>query len=101
MTDDICATTPAVESLAPSAEPAQKAHPIPPALRMRRHRERRRNGLRCLTLEVRATEIEALVRKGLLEPEARNDSRAIKKAIYAFLDGTLGRDASLYIGTKP
>lgn len=30
-------------------------------LRMRRHRERRRDGLRCLTIELRETEIDALV----------------------------------------
>jgi len=33
------------------------------AERMRRHRERRREGLRCLTIEFRETEIDALVRK--------------------------------------
>ena len=30
------------------------------ALRMRRHRERRRDGLRCMTIELRETEIDAL-----------------------------------------
>src|SRR5689334_8978504 len=30
------------------------------AERMRRHRDRRRQGLRCLTIELRETEIEAL-----------------------------------------
>jgi len=29
--------------------------------RMRRHRQRRRNGLRCLTIELRETEIDALI----------------------------------------
>jgi hypothetical protein len=30
---------------------------------MRRHRERRRDGMRCLTIELRETEIDALIRK--------------------------------------
>jgi hypothetical protein len=33
----------------------------PSAKRMRLHRERRRDGLRCLTIELRETEIDALV----------------------------------------
>jgi hypothetical protein len=33
----------------------------PAAQRMRRHRERRRDGLRCLTIELRETEMDALV----------------------------------------
>ena len=60
------------------------------AIRMRRLRERRRRGLRCLTVEVRAREIEALVRKGLLKPETRNSVREITMALYSFLDQTLG-----------
>jgi hypothetical protein len=59
------------------------------AERMRRHRERRRNGLRCLVIELRATEIETLIRKGLLNWETRNDRNEIIKALYAFFDRTL------------
>ena len=40
--------------------------PSPAAERMRRHRERQRDGLRCLTIELRETEIGALIQKGLL-----------------------------------
>ena len=36
------------------------------ALRMHRHRERRRDGLRCMTIELRETEVSALIRKGSL-----------------------------------
>ena len=61
------------------------------AQRMRLHRDRRRKGLRCLTVELRATEIEALVAKGLLKPETRNDPNAIRQALYGYLDKTLGR----------
>jgi hypothetical protein len=59
------------------------------ALRMRRHRERRRDGLRCLTIELRETEVAQLIRKGLLNSNARNDLSSVKRAFYAFLDGTL------------
>ena len=60
------------------------------AERMRRHRERRRKGLRCLLIQLRETEIDTLICRGLLKPETRNDPRAIRKAFYTFLDGTLG-----------
>jgi hypothetical protein len=59
------------------------------ALRMRRHRERRRDGLRCMTIELRETEITALIRKGLLKEDVRSDVRAVKTAFYGFLDRTL------------
>jgi hypothetical protein len=61
----------------------------PAAERMRRHRERRRDGLRCVMIELRETEIDALIRKELLKPETRNDPSAIIDALYAFLDRTL------------
>ena len=64
--------------------------PSGPALRMRRHRERRRRKLRCLTTELRKMEIDALARKGMLEAETRNNRQAIKLALYSFLDSTLG-----------
>ena len=59
------------------------------ALRMRRHRERRRDGLRCLTIELRETEIDALIRKGFLKTDTRNDTSAIIDALYALLDREL------------
>jgi hypothetical protein len=36
------------------------------------------------------TEIDALIRKGLLKPDTRNDPSAVSDALYAFLDGTIG-----------
>jgi hypothetical protein len=62
----------------------------PASKRMRRHRQRRRAGLRCLTIQIRETEIDTLVRKGLLGPDTRNDAHAIIKALYVYLDDTLG-----------
>jgi hypothetical protein len=60
------------------------------AERMRLHRERRREGLRCLMIELRETEIDALIRKGLLRAEMRNDQNAVSEALYAYIDRTLG-----------
>jgi hypothetical protein len=59
------------------------------AERMRRHRLRRREGLRCLMIELRETEIDELIRKGLLKLEMRNDTNAIIEGLYAHLDRTL------------
>lgn len=56
------------------------------AERMRRHRQRRRDGLQCLVVELRATEIDALIRKGLLHHETRHDRNAVLQAFYRFLD---------------
>jgi hypothetical protein len=64
-------------------------HRSPAAERMRRHRERRREGLRCLAIELRETEIDVLVLKGLLKADARNNSRAVREALYRYFDSTL------------
>ena len=61
------------------------------ARRMRLYRAQRQKGLRCLTVELREREVEALVAKGLLPSASRGDRAAIRKALYAYLDGTLGR----------
>ena len=61
------------------------------AERMRRCRKRRRDGLRCYSLELHDREIDALVRRGLLLAAEKSDRNAVIKAMYAFLDGTLGR----------
>jgi hypothetical protein len=69
---------------------ATVAPPISPAAeRMRRHRQRRRDGLRCLAIELRATEVDALIGRGLMKAEMRNNSNAILGALYLFLDGAL------------
>ena len=60
------------------------------AKRMRLHRERRSKGLRCLTIELRETEVDVLIRKGLLKPETRNNPKAVRGALYEFFDRTLG-----------
>ena len=59
------------------------------AERMRRHRQRRRVGLRCLVIELYETETDALIQKGLLKAEMRNDPLAITEALYEHLNHTL------------
>ena len=64
--------------------------PSAAAQRMRLHRERQRQGFRCLTIALHETEIDNLVRRGLLKDETRNDMDAVQMALYAHLDHTLG-----------
>ena len=77
------------------------------AKRMRLHREPRRQGLRCLTIELRETEVSELIQRGFLHSEDQNEPEAVRKALYLFLDraveatrpahlhGDLVRDAAL------
>jgi hypothetical protein len=59
------------------------------AERMRAHRERKKSGMRCAMIELRETEIDALIRKGFLKSDARNDKTQITDAIYAYFDQEL------------
>jgi hypothetical protein len=61
------------------------------ALRMARHRKRRGDGLRCLRIEIREAEIDALIELGLLRNDARQNRNAILSAVYTSFDRTLGR----------
>ena len=54
-----------------------------------RSRERQRKGLRCLTIELRETEIDALVRRKRLSNDDRSNLAAIRTALYLFLDDYL------------
>jgi hypothetical protein len=56
---------------------------------MRQHRERKKNGMRCLMIELRETEIDALIRKGFLKADMRNDKQAIVDSLYGYLDREL------------
>ena len=60
------------------------------AERMRRHRQRQRDGLRCLTIEFYETEVDVLVQREFLKAEMRNDSSAIIEALYDYLYHTMG-----------
>jgi hypothetical protein len=61
----------------------------PAAVRMRLYRDRRRKELRCVTIELRETEIDWLIRRGLLNLEMRNDPIAVRDAMHEFLEQTL------------
>jgi hypothetical protein len=71
----------------PTTEPTPRS---PAAERMRAHRERRRLGLRCFSVQLFDSEIGALIGKGLLKADARNDPQAVREALHAFFDSTLG-----------
>jgi hypothetical protein len=60
------------------------------AERMRAHRSGRQAGLRCVTIELRETEVIELIRRKLLDAGSREDLRAIRTAIHWHLDKTLG-----------
>jgi hypothetical protein len=77
MTDTETTATPtAIEPPPPSAA----------AKRMRLHRERRRQGLRCLTIELRETHASELIKRGCLRSEDQNEPEAVPKALSLFLD---------------
>jgi hypothetical protein len=56
------------------------------AIRMAYMRERRRRGFRCYLIEVRHSNIAALVARGFLDRLRRDDPDAIERAIGAVLD---------------
>jgi hypothetical protein len=74
-----------------SITPSAPIAPSAAAMRMRDHRERRRLGLHCVTVQLRATEIDVLIRKNLLKADARNDTYAVRDALHAYLDRTLSK----------
>jgi len=71
----------------PTSEPVASSAA---AERMRRHRQRRRDGLICMTIELRKSEVDGLIKRGLLGPETRNDVSAVRKGLYSYFDRTLG-----------
>ena len=81
--------TPDTKMEASSSTAASAARSLA-AQRMRAHRRRRRAGLRCLMVQLFETEIDELIRKGLLKDVARNDRHAVCEALYKHLDRTLG-----------
>jgi hypothetical protein len=61
----------------------------PAAERMRRHRQRRREGLTHVAVDLRKSEIDSLVRQGFLSAETRNDVNAIRTGLYQFFERKL------------
>ena len=63
------------------------------AERMRASRQRRREGLRCITLELRETEIDRLIELGHLRRGDQEDRNQVLLALYRFLDYSALGDA--------
>jgi transcriptional regulator with XRE-family HTH domain len=63
----------------------------PSSYRMRRHRARRQAALHCINIELRASEIRALLARAGHEVGGvtRHDEKDVRAALYAFLDRTL------------
>jgi hypothetical protein len=61
----------------------------PVAERMRRFRQRRKEGMRCVKLLLRITEIDGLIRLGYLMQELRNDPGAIQVAAETLISDAL------------
>jgi hypothetical protein len=72
----------------PETKPLLSNSPV--AERARRYRARKRAGLRCLPIELRNAEIDALIAKGLLKPQQRDDDDEVREGLYAHLDASLG-----------
>jgi hypothetical protein len=86
--------------IAPAAPPP-KLMPLSPADRMRRTRERRKQGLFCVTLELRRSEVDALIRCGRLKQEERVSHAAIKNAVYSVLENWVLSTTPFRATTKP
>jgi hypothetical protein len=56
------------------------------AVRMRRHRERRRQGIISVLIELSETDRDALVSRGVLRSDMRNNQSSIRVAIYEMLE---------------
>jgi len=56
------------------------------AQRMRRYRERHRRGLSCVKVQLRRSEVDALIACGLLEPADRQDRGVLAAALHRYLD---------------
>ena len=53
----------------------------PAAERMRLYRKRRRNGMQYVRIPLHVTNIDDLIRMGLLKEEKRRDAEALKTAV--------------------
>jgi hypothetical protein len=59
--------------------------PSAAAERMRQYRKRQRSGLRCVQIQLDATEIEVLIRRGYLDAKDRDNGKAVQAATAAFV----------------
>jgi hypothetical protein len=73
-------------AVVPTAEPVARSSG---AERMRLYRERRRDGLMCFTVELRSSEIDELIRRGLLQHDRRDNRHDVTDAVHRFFDESL------------
>jgi hypothetical protein len=66
--------------------PRSHSNVPPSAIRMARLRERRQRGFRCCLVEVCEADIDALVARGFLDRQRRNNPGAVERAIGGLLD---------------
>jgi len=59
------------------------------AERMREVRRRRRDGYRCVTVEVHESELDWLVSRGLLPADRRDDMPAVIDALHGHLEASM------------
>jgi hypothetical protein len=59
--------------------------PSAAAERSRQYRERQRKGLRCVRIQLDATEVDVLVRRGYLEAKDRDNGKAVQTAAAIFV----------------
>jgi hypothetical protein len=60
-----------------------------PAERMRSYRQRRRRKCQSVRIEIAAAEIDALLKRGYVDPNNRDDPTAIGEAATAFISDAL------------
>jgi hypothetical protein len=59
--------------------------PSPGAIRMRRYRKQRKQGLKPVRIMVDEVDIDALIRMGLLKEDQRQDPKALQRAVLSLL----------------
>jgi hypothetical protein len=64
---------------------ADAPSPTPAAVRMRRYRKERRLGLHWLRIALDVTDINALIRLGLLKEDQRQDEEALRTAVMSLV----------------
>jgi len=77
----------ALNEAATAARAAELARPPSPAgIRMRRTRERRREGRMLIRCDVSTEQIEALAKAGFIDPAMRDDAAEVARGVCRFLD---------------
>jgi hypothetical protein len=74
---------------AAGASESVRTVPLTPAERMQRTRRRRTKGLLLVSVEVRKSEIDVLVRRNFLAEADRENKAEIRVALHRFFDAAL------------